>query len=53
MKYIEQQKEKGDKIKNESLPVFQRYSMSQADHIIVKLKLLGFDKPQFAGGGIG
>jgi len=44
--YIEQQKGKGsDKIKKwESLPVFQRYSnVSQADHIIVKLKLLGFD----------
>ncbi len=44
--YIEQQKEKGiDNLEGwESLSAFKRYSnISQGDHIIVKLKLLGFD----------
>jgi len=44
--YIHQQKEKGiDNLEGwESLPAFKRYSnITQADHIIVKLKLLGFD----------
>lgn len=44
--YIDQQKEKGigHLEKWECLPAFKRYSnVSQADHIIVKLKLLGFD----------
>jgi len=48
--YIEQEKKRRQKteIANlpgwESLSAFQRYSnVSQADHIIVKLKLLGFD----------
>jgi len=44
--YVEQQKNKGiDHVEAwDSLSAFKRYSnISQADHIIVKLKLLGFD----------